>query len=76
MVQVMKLSIKKVPAVNGAIGIQTLADGRPYHEQVDSSRDWDNNGYHVIRANGEPVAIINGGIDKNGVMQLREGWDG
>ena len=76
MATIMKLSIKKVPAVNGAIGIQTLADGKPYHEQVDSSRDWDNNGYHVIRANGETVAIINGGIDKNGVMQLREGWDG
>ncbi|WP_218689108.1 hypothetical protein [Psychrobacter sp. BF1] len=73
----MKLSIKKVPAANGAIGIQTLADGKPYHEQVDSSRDWDNNGYHVIRQDsGEPVVIINGGIDKNGVMQLREGWDG
>lgn len=76
MATIMKLSIKQVPAVNGAIGIQTLADGKPYHEQVDSSRDWDNNGYHVIRANGETVAIINGGIDKNGVMQIREGWDG
>lgn len=72
MATIMKLSIKQVPAVNGAIGIQTLADGKPYSKQGAVIYDHDDNGYHEISVGGKLAVIINGELDSNGVMQLRE----
>lgn len=72
MATIMKLSIKKVPAVNGAIGIQTLANGKPYSRQGAAIYDHDNNGYHEISVGGKLAVIINGELDDSGVMQLRE----
>lgn len=72
MAKVMNLSIQRVPAVNGAIGIQTLADGKPYGKQGDVIYDYDDNGYRVISVDGNPAVVINGDLDSNGVMQIRE----
>ncbi|GEM_PF-4778835 len=71
MATVMNLSIKQVPAVNGAIGIQTLADGKPYSRQGAAIYDHDDNGYHEISVGGKLAVIINGELDENGVMQTR-----
>lgn len=71
MATVMNLSIKQVPAVNGAIGIQTLADGKPYSRQGAAIYDHDDNGYHEISVGGKLAVIINGELDENGLMQTR-----
>lgn len=66
------LSVKVVPAVNGLIGVQTLLDGKPYSKQGAVIFDFDDNGYRVINVDGKPAVIINGELDDNGVMQIRE----
>ncbi|MGP5406095.1 hypothetical protein ACTXLW_00615 [Psychrobacter celer] len=71
MATVMNLSIKQVPAVNGAIGIQTLADGKPYSRQGAAIYDHDDNGYHEISVGGKLAVIINGELDESGLMQTR-----
>lgn len=71
MATVMNLSIKQVPAVNGAIGIQTLADGKPYSRQGAAIYDHDDNGYHEISVGGKLAVIINGELDENGLMPTR-----
>lgn len=68
MAKIMNLSIKRLPAVNGAIGIQTLADGK----QGDATYDYDDNGYLVISVDDKPAVVVNGDLDSNGVMQIRE----
>lgn len=66
------LSVKVVPAVNGLIGVQTLLDGKPYSKQGAVIFDFDDNGYRVVNVDGKPAVIINGELDDNGVMQIRE----
>lgn len=66
------LSVKIVPAVNDLIGVQTLLDGKPYSKQGAALYDYDDNGYRVVNVDGKPAVIINGELDDNGVMQIRE----
>lgn len=66
------LSIKIVPAANGLIGVQTLLDGKPYSKQGAVIFDFDDNGYRVVNVDGKPAVIINGDLNENGVMQMRE----
>jgi len=66
------LSVKVVPAVNGLIGVQTLLDGKPYSKQSAVIFEFDDNGYRVVNVDGKPAVIINGELDDNGVMQIRE----
>lgn len=64
------LSLKKVDAVDGCIGLQTLIDDKPYKRQGLSLYDYDSNGIDVIKVNNKPVVIINGPLDDRGVMQM------
>lgn len=66
------LSVNVVPATNGLIGVQTLLNGKPYSKQGAVIFDFDDNGYRVVNVDGKPAVIINGELDENGVMQMRE----
>lgn len=66
------LGVNIVPAVNGLIGVQTLINSKPYSKQGSALYDYDDNGYRVVNLDDKPAVIINGELDENGVMQIRE----